>query len=107
VLDYLKVKKAFADKLASDADGIGRFESAFYHTMEYVYKQGVEDGSNGAAGIEDGRESTEKYTDGEIAMVVNNLRRVAVEYAGSQQLRQRLADEIVPVLRGPVTPCPT
>lgn len=44
MLDYLKVKQVFADKLAKDADGIGRFESAFYHTMKFVYEQGVTDG---------------------------------------------------------------
>lgn len=44
MLDYSEVKKVFADKLAHDADGIGRFESAFYHTMKFVYNQGVDDG---------------------------------------------------------------
>lgn len=44
MLDYTKVKEVFADKLAHDTQGTGRFESAFYHTMKYVYMQGVEDG---------------------------------------------------------------
>lgn len=44
MLDYNEVKKTFADKLANDAEGMGRFESAFYHTMQMVYNKGVEDG---------------------------------------------------------------
>jgi hypothetical protein len=48
VLDYSQVKKLFADKLANDADGTGRFESAFYHTMKFVYEQGVHDGIDAA-----------------------------------------------------------
>ena len=44
MLDYSAVKKVFADKLASDPDGTGRFESAFYHTIKFAYLQGVEDG---------------------------------------------------------------
>lgn len=63
MLDYTEVKKRFADKLASDGDGIGRFESAFYHTMKFVYEQGVEDGGRvreGAVfsetiGVQDGK----------------------------------------------------
>lgn len=43
-LDYSDVKRFFADKLANDPDGIGRFESAFYHTMKFVYGKGVQDG---------------------------------------------------------------
>jgi hypothetical protein len=43
-LDYEQVKRYFAEKLASDFAGQGRFESAFYHTIKYVYDraQGVE-----------------------------------------------------------------
>ena len=44
MLDYSDVKRKFAEKLAADPDGVGRFESAFYHTMKWVYEQGVEDG---------------------------------------------------------------
>ena len=36
-LDYELVKKTFADKLAQDFAGQGRFESAFYHTIHFVY----------------------------------------------------------------------
>lgn len=43
-LDYAIVKQLFADKLAHDSEGIGRFESAFFHTMKFVYLKGVEDG---------------------------------------------------------------
>ena len=38
------MKKFYADKLATDFDGTGRVESAFYHTMKMVYLKGVEDG---------------------------------------------------------------
>lgn len=44
MIDYEQVKKFFGEKLISDSEGFGRFESAFYHTMEMVYHQGVEDG---------------------------------------------------------------
>lgn len=44
ILDYLDVKQFHAKKLAEDAEGGGRVESAFYHTMRFVYAQGVEDG---------------------------------------------------------------
>ncbi|MCU0810149.1 MAG: hypothetical protein MUE59_03785 [Thiobacillaceae bacterium] len=42
-LDYEQVKRFFAEKLASDFAGQGRVESAFYHTIKYVYEraQGV------------------------------------------------------------------
>jgi len=42
-LDYEQVKRYFAETLASDFAGQGRFESAFYHTIKYVYDraQGV------------------------------------------------------------------
>jgi hypothetical protein len=36
-LDYELVKKTFADKLAQDFAGQGRIESAFYHTIKFVY----------------------------------------------------------------------
>lgn len=55
MLDYSEVKKFFADKLAGDADGIGRFESAFYWTMRMVYERGVSDGEAGKSGIDEGR----------------------------------------------------
>lgn len=38
--------------------------------------------------------------DHEIAAVVNELRRIALDYGGSQQLRERLAGYIAPILRG-------
>ena len=44
MLDYLEVKRFYAEKLREDADGLGRVESAFYHTMKWVYLKGVEDG---------------------------------------------------------------
>lgn len=44
MLNYSLVKKTFADKLSNDAEGLARFESAFYHTMKFVYEQGVKDG---------------------------------------------------------------
>ena len=44
MIDYNEVKRYYADKLASDFDGTGRVESAFYHTMKMVYLKGVEDG---------------------------------------------------------------
>lgn len=44
MLDYLAVKQFHAKKLAEDAEGGGRVESAFYHTMKMVYLHGVEDG---------------------------------------------------------------
>lgn len=46
MLDYNEVKRFYADKLAQDLDGMGRVESAFYHTMKMVYGQGVEDGQS-------------------------------------------------------------
>lgn len=51
ILDYLAVKKFYAVKLAEDAAGTGRIESAFYHTMKMVYYAGVEDGEKHEAGI--------------------------------------------------------
>ena len=54
MLDYLKVKKFHAVKLAEDAAGDGRVESAFYRTMEMVYLAGVADGQQDRAiGIRD------------------------------------------------------
>lgn len=44
MLDYNLVKKFHANKLREDAEGDGRVESAFYHTMKMVYLKGVEDG---------------------------------------------------------------
>lgn len=37
MIDYEIVKKHFADKLAADFAGQGRFESAFYHTIKMVH----------------------------------------------------------------------
>ena len=37
MIDYEAVKKHFADKLAADFAGQGRFESAFYHTIKMVH----------------------------------------------------------------------
>lgn len=38
--------------------------------------------------------------DHEIARIVNILRDIAVEYGQTQQLRERIAQVIVPVLKG-------
>ena len=48
-LDYDRVKHFFADKLASDFAGRGRFESAFFHTVQMVYEQGMRDGAKSNA----------------------------------------------------------
>lgn len=55
MLDYLEVKKFYAEKLAKDFAGTGRIESAFYHTIRMVYEKGVEDGAAGrdAVGVVD------------------------------------------------------
>lgn len=45
-LDYDRVKAFFADKLAGDFQGHGRFESAFFHTVRMCYEQGLRDGRN-------------------------------------------------------------
>lgn len=50
MLDYNEVKKHYADKLAGDFQGLGRVESAEYHTHKFVYLKGVEDGLS-AAGL--------------------------------------------------------
>lgn len=42
--------------------------------------------------------------DHEVAQVVNELRRLALEFGGSQQLRERIASYIVPILRGEKRP---
>jgi hypothetical protein len=61
MLDYNLVKKFHAKKLAEDAEGDGRVESAFYHTMKMVYLKGVEDGQRSAeVGIEDRRLENDK-----------------------------------------------
>jgi len=52
MLDYLEVKRFYAEKLRDDADGLGRVESAFYHTMKMVYLKGVEDGRESAVAPE-------------------------------------------------------
>jgi len=52
MLDYLEVKRFYAEKLRDDADGLGRVESAFYHTMKMVYLKGVEDGRESARVLE-------------------------------------------------------
>lgn len=43
-LDYNVVKRFFAEKLASDFAGHGRFESAFYHTVRMVFEAGLKAG---------------------------------------------------------------
>jgi hypothetical protein len=43
-LDYDRVKAFFAEKLAGDFAGRGRFESAFFHTVRMCYEQGLRDG---------------------------------------------------------------
>ena len=43
-LDYTMVKRFFAEKLASDFAGHGRFESAFYHTVRMVFEAGLKAG---------------------------------------------------------------
>lgn len=57
MLDYNIVKKFHAKKLAEDAEGDGRVESAFYHTMKMVYLKGVEDGEQAAVHAEEARKS--------------------------------------------------
>lgn len=54
MLDYLRVKEFHAHKLAEDAAGGGRIESAFYRTMEMVYRKGVEDGEKMKSAAEAG-----------------------------------------------------
>lgn len=44
MLNYTEVKEVFADKLAHDLRGTGRFESAFYHAIKFAYEQGLNDG---------------------------------------------------------------
>jgi hypothetical protein len=56
MLDYNVVKKFHAKKLAEDAEGDGRVESAFYHTMKMVYLKGVEDGEQAARHAEASRD---------------------------------------------------
>jgi hypothetical protein len=61
MLDYNLVKKFHAKKLAEEAEGDGRVESAFYHTMKMVYLKGVEDGQRSVeVGIEDRRLENDK-----------------------------------------------
>ena len=43
-LDYEKVKEFFWSKLGSDMEGKGRMESAFYHTAQWIYHQGINEG---------------------------------------------------------------
>jgi hypothetical protein len=52
MLDYLEVKRFYAEKLRDDADGLGRVESAFFHTMKMAYLKGVEDGRESARVLE-------------------------------------------------------
>ena len=42
--------------------------------------------------------------DHEIALVVNELRDIAIRYHGTQQLRERIAQVVVPALRRTATP---
>jgi len=48
MLDYEEVKEFFANKLAEDFKGRGRFESAFYHTIVFAYRRGLADGAEPA-----------------------------------------------------------
>lgn len=43
MLDYDKVKRFFADKIANDWLGHGRFESAMFHTAEFIHEMGRKD----------------------------------------------------------------
>lgn len=43
-----------------------------------------------------------KIKDHEIAKIVNDLRDVAVEFHATQQLRERIAQVIVPALKGKI-----
>lgn len=40
------------------------------------------------------------FKDHEVAAIVNELRRIALEYGGSQQLRSRIAEYLAPILKG-------
>lgn len=42
--------------------------------------------------------------DHEVRTVVNEVRRLALEYGGSQQLRDRLASYLAPILKGQQRP---
>lgn len=44
-LDYDAVKRFFAEKLATDFSGRGRVESAFFHTVQMAYAQGLKNGA--------------------------------------------------------------
>lgn len=57
MLDYTEVKKFFAKKLIEDFEGVGRIESAAYHTIKMVYLKGVDDGKSENIGIIDGKKS--------------------------------------------------
>lgn len=41
-----------------------------------------------------------QFKEDEIARAVNELRRLALEYGGSQQLRERITYYLAPILRG-------
>ena len=47
-----------------------------------------------------GAEGHKCVKDHEIAKIVSTLRDIAVEYASTQQLRERIAQYIVPILKG-------
>lgn len=56
MLDYEDVKRKKRDLMMADQDfitGRGRLESVEFHTHEFVYLKGVEDGMK-AAGLDDG-----------------------------------------------------
>lgn len=53
MLDYLEVKRFYADKLREDTDCMGRVESAFYYTIKMAYLKGVTDGQKDAQGLAD------------------------------------------------------
>lgn len=41
-LDYEQVKDVFYTKLERDRHGRGRMESAFFHTAQWIFKQGCQ-----------------------------------------------------------------
>jgi hypothetical protein len=45
MLDYEVVKAFYFAKGASDCTGRGRFESAFFHTIQMVFEQGIKAGA--------------------------------------------------------------
>lgn len=52
MLLYENAKKFFADKLAADCTGHGRFESAFFHTIKKVHDDAQAEQAARIAGME-------------------------------------------------------